>query len=131
MLFCNHAVGMLCLARVLQQRLDWSVAYVDSFMLQPIKSLQSLPMALSYVFHSSRDTAKLGKSLAKDMPGYNAQVCPDDEDVERQAHAEADTEQVSLDICVLADKEVVALKKLSQGIGSLILLLTYTQPASA
>jgi hypothetical protein len=85
-------------------------------------------MPFKYVFHSSRDTAKLGKALAKEIPGHNAQVGPDDEDVEHDSHAEGGPEQASVDICEIADNEVVKFEQAGKGTAALTLFIALTQP---
>ena len=86
-LFCSHTLSFFLLIYLIQQKHDCDFAEVVDFMPVPIKSLQSLPLAASYIFgelkiskpgtrkgKKKKDdayTKKVAKSLAADLPGYS------------------------------------------------------------
>jgi hypothetical protein len=58
---------------------------------EPIKSLQLVPIFMSYAFSKEMDRTKLakfGKNLAKEHPGYDAKNVEDDEAADRAADSE-------------------------------------------
>ena len=102
-LFCSHTLACFLLIRMIRVEEDWSMDDIISFMPVPIKSLQSVPFATSFIFGDlevSKPGAKQGKkkqvrdendsnededpemisaiarSLAEDLPGYASQGVP-------------------------------------------------------
>ena len=86
-LFCSHTLACFLLIHLIQTQVDWTFDDVVNFMPVPIKSLQSFPLAASYVFGKlkvSRPGSKAGKkktdanyakkiakNIASDIPGYS------------------------------------------------------------
>jgi hypothetical protein len=82
---------------------------------QPIKALQSIPIALSYVFKEvaageieiNKAIKDFGKGIAADVPGYSNidDGIADDVAVEDSSRLQPDIEQHSLDLCTLIDED--------------------------
>ena len=49
-LFCSHQLAVFLLIYLIQIKMDWDLQEIIEFMPVPIKSLQSVPLAASYVF---------------------------------------------------------------------------------
>mmetsp|Transcript_24038 Transcript_24038/g.34371 ORF Transcript_24038/g.34371 Transcript_24038/m.34371 type:complete len:356 (-) Transcript_24038:74-1141(-) len=96
-LFCSHTLACFLLFYLIQQKVDWSFNDIVDAMPVPIKSLQSVPFAASFVFGKLRVSKpgkkggkigkgqdayskKLAKSIAKDIPGYSGKYAINDED---------------------------------------------------
>ncbi len=96
-LFCSHTLACFLLFYLIQQKVDWSFSDIVDAMPVPIKSLQSVPFAASFVFGKLRVSKpgrkggkigkgqdayskKLAKSIAKDIPGYSGKYAINDED---------------------------------------------------
>ncbi|KAL7548740.1 hypothetical protein ACHAWF_017202 [Thalassiosira exigua] len=107
-LFCSHTLACFLIINLIQIQADWTFDDVVNFMPVPIKSLQSFPLAASYVFGQlrvSRPGSKLGKkksdadyaksianNIASDIPGYSGRYKITDAD----AMAESKTIAVDL-----------------------------------
>ena len=78
-LFCSHTLACFLLIRMIQVQEEWSMGDIISFMPVPIKSLQSVPFAASYIFGElgvSKPGAKKGKQ--KTIRGQS--ILEEDED---------------------------------------------------
>ena len=53
-LFCSHTLATFLMIRMIQTQADWTMHDIINFMPVPIKSLQSVPFAASYVFGELR-----------------------------------------------------------------------------
>jgi hypothetical protein len=79
LLFCSHLLAWLIFVGLVQTKMTWSIADIDAFMPEPIKSIVALPLAAQWVFsdlpiaEKSAKIAfkKLGKDLAAELPGYS------------------------------------------------------------
>jgi len=120
-LFCSHTLACFMLFYMIQREDSWTFEDVVSFMPVPIKSLQNIPFASSYVF-GELEVSKLGgksgvsksinntednerdyvsaiaRSLADDVPGYSESTSRgnnvnDDDAIEesRIMHEDAET----------------------------------------
>ena len=107
-LFCSHMLSVFLLIYLIQMKNDWDLQDIIKFMPVPIKTLQSIPFAASYVFEDlgvSRPGAKQGsikkdsennassgedvlskiaKKIAKDIPGYTESNEIDNEDTAKE-----------------------------------------------
>lgn len=99
-LFCSHTLACFLLFYLIQQKSDWTFSDVVGAMPVPIKSLQNVPFAASFVFEKLRVSipgGKVGtekgksskekelvktiaKGIAKDIPGYSEQYETNDAD---------------------------------------------------
>ena len=130
-LFCSHLLAVFLVFYLIQQQIEWNFDNIVQFMPEPIKSLQNLPLAASYVFHNmevSRPGAKMAKKrekqhrqiikrianrLAADVPGYSGEwykVNNDDAAEEFEALLQSQQESKSdvkiVDLCQKVDDQV-------------------------
>lgn len=94
---------MFLLIYLVQQKQDWSIEDVVNYLPEPIKSLQNVPLAVSYVFgdltvskpgrkkggkrnkshkkNKSKENAKTaGRNIARHIPGYSNNYRVNDDD---------------------------------------------------
>jgi hypothetical protein len=99
-LFCSHTLACFLIIYLVQKETDWTLKDVIQFMPVPIKSLQSVPLAASYVFgelkiskpgsklgKKKKDdayTRKIAKSIADDIPGYSGKYTIDEADADEE-----------------------------------------------
>ena len=87
-LFCSHSLAIFLVFYLIQRQDKWTFDDVVEFMPEPIKSLQNLPLATSFVFEeldvsapggkrgqkrkrdAKRVISKIAKLLASEVPGY-------------------------------------------------------------
>jgi hypothetical protein len=80
-LFCSHMLGLFLVIWLVQNRPNWTFEDIISAMPQPLKSIQSLPIAVGYVYGEvvqnadgvRKEQKKLGKTLASEFPNYSAE----------------------------------------------------------
>ena len=114
--FCSHMLGVLLIVRTAQQQSSWSVEDLVGSMAEPIKTIQSIPIAVSFVARivegsekrARKEVKKFGNVLAKEIPGYSKDDDGEvpDHVVEQQSRAEASTGNKSHDVCADIDNEV-------------------------
>ena len=119
--FCSHMLGVLLIIRTVQQQNGWSIDDLAGSMPEPIKTIQSLPLSVSFVhgvvgkseLALSKELKKMGKELAAEMPGYSTGGDGEiaDHVVEAQSRAEGASDKKSIDICKEVD-DVVELSKI-------------------
>ena len=112
--FCSHLLALFLLLKVLQIQPEWNIATMKRILPEPIKTIQSLPLAVDYVYRVlvERDklvqetTAEKGKrwkarsedggtgvicrALSAEHRGYSTDDQTDDPAVERAAFSEPD-----------------------------------------
>ena len=151
-LFCSHTLACFLLIYLIQTKPDWTFDQIVQFMPVPIKSLQSLPLAASYVFDElkiSKPGSKMGKkksddeytksiakSIAGDIPGYSGKYNVNDADaVEEGRIISADMssatncEVKSIDLCKRVDEKVadeVNTNERSQNVRSKVTMASIT-----
>ena len=108
---CSHILAETCMIYIAQLKSDWSLEDIVQFLPEAIKSLQALPISISYIYkilepNERKLTAALkraGTALAREHPGYAAEEDDDDEsdeEVERQAREEVDNpDDGNFDVC--------------------------------
>ncbi len=129
-LFCSHTLACFLLVYLIQQQTDWTFPDIVAFMPPPIKSLQSVPFAASYVFGElkiSKPGTKLGKKktddeytrtiakgIARDIPGYSGRYKINDADAAEESEimrldmSGQVKEKKSIDLCKRVDDKVAA-----------------------
>ena len=112
--FCSHMLALMLLLKVLQIQPEWNLATLTRMLPEPIKTIQSLPIAVDYVYRvlADRDksvkemTAEMGKrwkarsenggtgifcrALSAEHGGYTASEDTDDQAVESASLGEPD-----------------------------------------
>ena len=122
-LFCSHTLACFLLYYLVQSKNTWNFQDVLDFMPVPIKSLQNMPFAASYIFGElkiSKSGSKHGrkkqdddinrriaKRLAKDLPGYSGKPIVTDEDAEDEGKILKE----ALDKRVIDEKSINLCKK--------------------
>ena len=125
-LFCSHMLGLLLVFRVMQQRLKWTLDDLIAYMPEPIKSLQSLPIPVAFVFGNMQGTADVNAEIATRMQqlaeeyrnytvdGDSESDSSDEEELgddEVEAAAAVETTGMavehSLDLCAMVDKDLI------------------------
>ena len=113
---CSHIIGAFLVIMTAQVRPDWTMNDMASFMAEPIKSIQSMPLAIDYVYKEIEpDQARLKKKLkaemkelAQDHPGYSLPPGGENEDEEEEAAAAAVRGGDLPDICQKASELIGA-----------------------
>lgn len=114
---CSRIIGAFLVVMTVQVRPGWSIDDVIAFMPEPIKSIQSRPIAIDYVYNEvEADEKRAAKKLkskmnevAKEHPGYSKPDGgggDDDDDEEGEAAAAAAEDSPLPDICADALEEI-------------------------
>ena len=105
--FCSHMLSFIAMLYVIQQRPAWTTAAtLEANMPPPIKSIQSLPIPMEYVFSGDGEVsgagAELGGALGHGHAGEGDDGNVEDEEVERLAQDEVEEGGVLIDVCAAA-----------------------------
>jgi len=126
-LFCSHTLACFMLFYLIQKEDSWTFEDVISFMPVPIKSLQSVPFAASYVFgelevskvskaggkEGTNDNERgyvsaIARGIARDVPGYSESTSRGDDDAIEESRiiledAQSTEDVKSIDLCTRMD----------------------------
>lgn len=115
--FCSHLLGFLLILRLIHKLKTLSFEMLVQYFLDSIKTLQNIPLAVSFVYRDILTEEKklkeaqkqLGEDLASQLPGYSAEDEVDDfmteVELERAARHQKDAPgETCIDVCFKIDE---------------------------